>query len=112
MADVKPPLPTARKPSVNSKAVIALGNRSVANVRRVAVWTILGVAFLLLVHNFGLSLLPQVEILLEPASMQPVPESRAFRIAFSHSAGDTRINPRSRISLTENGVPFPYKCRL
>jgi hypothetical protein len=83
-----------------------------ATLFRGLLWAVCGTALFLMVHNFGLSLLPRKEIRLDPAAMRSLPGSPAFSIAFTHSSGDTRISPRSRISLTEDGVPLSQKSRL
>jgi uncharacterized membrane protein len=74
-------------------------------------WTVVAVALFLIAHNFCLSLLPRVEIPLAPEAMTVEPGGRAVAVPFDHSPGDTLLNPRSRVILTENGTPLLIKFR-
>lgn len=69
-----------------------------------------GVALFLILHNYGLSLLPRVALPLDPEAMI-AERGHAFAVAFDHSPGDTFLNPRSRILLTENGRAPGMKFR-
>ena len=82
-----------------------------ANRLRPLLWTVVCAAFVLVVHNFGLSILPSVAVPLLPASLRAESGGHAFSAAFDHSPGDTMLNPRSRVTLTENGRPLILKLR-
>ncbi|HVS52486.1 MAG TPA: hypothetical protein VHD62_09035 [Opitutaceae bacterium] len=73
----------------------------------------LGVALLLVVHNFCFSLLPRRGIPLDSAQMRPaaIAGGHAFAIDFTASPADERSSPRSRVILTENDTPLPWKTR-
>jgi hypothetical protein len=70
------------------------------------------VALLLIFHNFGLSVLPEVDTTFDASAMKAIPDSKAFMVAFDQSPFDTDSNPRSRVVLLENGVPLILKQRL
>ena len=75
-------------------------------------WAVVFGALVLITHNFGLSLFPRVSVPLEPAAMRAEPGGHAFAVDFDHSPGDTSLNPRSRVTLTENGRPLLLKLRV
>ncbi|MCX6955799.1 MAG: hypothetical protein NTV51_26950 [Verrucomicrobia bacterium] len=79
---------------------------------RALLWATVFGALVLIAHNFCLSLLPDVSIPFPPAAIRAEPNGHAFSIAFDHSPADTLLNPRSRVTLTEDGRPLIVKLRL
>lgn len=74
-------------------------------------WAAVGIALFLIVHNYGLSLLPRVALSLDPAAIQ-AERGHAFAVEFDHSPGSTFLNPRSRVVLTEDGRPMQMKFHV
>ena len=76
-------------------------------------WAVVAVSLVLIAHNFCVSVLPQIPVPLDPATMRAVEGTRnAYTVSFSTNPGDTLLNPRSRLVLTEDGVPLILKQRL
>lgn len=79
---------------------------------RALLWAAVAVALVLIAHNFCLSLLPDVSIPFTSAAIRAEPTGHSFSVAFDHSPASTLLNPRSRVTLTEDGRPLVVKLRL
>ncbi len=77
-----------------------------------ALWTVVVLAGFLLTHNFCLNLLPRVALPLDPTTIRAESGGHAFSVPFQHSPPDTSLNPRSRVTFTEDGRPLIMKLRL
>lgn len=77
-----------------------------------ALWMVVALAGFLLAHNFCLNLLPRVALPLNPATIRAESGGHAFSVPFHHSPPDTSLNPRSRVTFTEDERPLIMKLRL
>ncbi len=99
--------PTASLPAA---AVPATGlPRPVSALRRVVLGLIAFASLVLIVHNYCFSVFPRIALPLAPSAMLGLPGGVAVAIDFDHSPGGTQLNPRSRVTLTENGTPLIMK---
>jgi len=93
-------------------AIAARGNAG----RRVLDWGLGGAAtlsFLLLVHVYGASLLPDRHFVIPPDRIQPLSSTPSFAYvyAFDQSEGDRPYSPRSRTKLFEAGRRLDMKTQ-
>lgn len=82
-------------------------------LNRGLLWLVTAASLLLIAHNYCLTLLPPISVHLDSAAMKVVEgTAHAFTVSFAGSPGDTVLNPRSRLTLTEDGRPLILKQRL
>lgn len=79
---------------------------------RNTLWVALCAGLLLVVHNFGINLLPRAVVPLEPSRMQAYGPagSHAYRHPLAAAVADAWPSPRSRVWLYEDGVPYALRC--
>jgi hypothetical protein len=88
---------------------------SVSPVWRTRLLTGVALLSLLVVfHNFGLPLLPERTMEIDPHQVVPLdrPPSVAYVYPFSESAPDRPHNPHSRVRLFEDGAPLQIKAAI
>src|SRR3954466_11622354 len=70
-------------------------------------------SFFLLVHNYGISLLPDKIVVIPPPAIQPLAGEKSFAYVwdFANTHGSDELNPQGRARFVEDNRVYPHVQR-